>query len=429
MQSVCVERKVTCWSAAPAASNYCDDVIIISRYDDHTSTAIYVRFPLHPSDGLQKSIAEVASTPPTSTASDVATSNVAASASALAWTTTPWTIPSNKALAINSALPYSLVLVSWPHNDEVAGTGGAAGDPGARVDDGARLTREVLLVASDLVDEVSSVMGCTVEKVVPANAVDILESRYTPPWSNVSNADATTATPTDAIKQPILEADYVTADSGTGVVHTAPAHGLEDFRTCEIGKVPIGDVLVTDEGTFTDGVGDGYAGLEVLGEGNDAVVAQLETQGSIAHQHEYKHRYPFDWRTKKPVMLRATKQWFADLSDVAPHAQAALDDVEMIPASGRNRLHSMLESRTDWCISRQRAWGVPIPVLYDVETNEPLLTEASFNHIIALVEKHSTDCWWQLETEELLAPEYRGACGTVSFWILPCFGYRRRLPS
>ena len=115
---------------------------------------------------------------------------------------------------------------------------------------------------------------------------------------------------------------------------------------------------MTDDGTFTDGVGEAFAGLEVLGEGNDAVVAQLESQGSIAHQHEYTHRYPFDWRTKKPVMLRATQQWFADLSDVAPHAQAVLDDVHMIPASGRNRLHSMLESRTDWCISRQRAWGV-----------------------------------------------------------------------
>ena len=167
------------------------------EYDDHTSTAVYVRFPLHPSKGLQNSIAEVA----TSSAG----ANAAANAiSALAWTTTPWTIPSNKALAINPMVSYSLAHVSWPESDSGSGKG-----------------KETFLVATDLVAEVSSIMGCTVEHVVAVSSDDILASSYTAPWCS-SDSDGCGSAGGSGAEQPILPADYVTADSGTGVVHTAP---------------------------------------------------------------------------------------------------------------------------------------------------------------------------------------------------------------
>jgi isoleucyl-tRNA synthetase len=149
-----------------------------------------------------------------------------------------------------------------------------------------------------------------------------------------------------------------------------------------------------------------------MGDGNVKVLERLVESRSLFLQYEHAHRYPCDWRTKKPIILRAAKQWFVDLSSTADETKAALGHVQMIPAVSRARLEGMLDGRKEWCISRQRVWGVPLPIFYDVDTEEPLVEAATIDHVIGLVAEHGTDCWWSLPVEELLPPQYRfDACG------------------
>ena len=336
------------------------------RYHDHVSTAIYLKFALHPVPAIAAIRARFSD------------GGGDGAISALVWTTTPWTIPSNRALAINPDLDYCLAELTFPGFSRP----------------------EVCVVAAGTLDDVVATTGCVVGTVEPVTSDAVLSSTYEPAWRL---SDGTTPP-----RQPIISADYVTDDSGTGVVHTAPQHGLEDFQSCERHGVPMNGVLVNADGRFVDGVGHGCDGLPVLDDGNAAAIAWLESDGAIVHTAPYEHRYPYDWRTRKPVILRATAQWFADLSGVTDVATAKLEDVHMVPTSGRNRLAAMLQSRTDWCISRQRSWGVPIPVFYDAATGEHLLTDESFAHVLGLVREHGSDCWFALETDALLPPSVRG---------------------
>eukprot|EP00040_Diaphanoeca_grandis_P028312 m.163756 g.163756 ORF g.163756 m.163756 type:complete len:1026 (-) comp31304_c1_seq1:167-3244(-) len=329
------------------------------EYHDHTSKAVYVNFKLLPADALQKVISSAGAT-------DVC---------ALAWTTTPWTLPSNQALAINERISYVLVEVVE-----------------------AEVASKWMLMAADTVDSVLTAIGATRGRVVDVDTSHILESHYEALFDVRGEQNGS---------RRFIEASYITSTSGTGIVHSAPAHGIEDFVACEKQGISIEEVLVNDYGKFSAAVGNGLVGLECLTKGNDAVIALLKEKKLLAAVADYEHRYPYDWRTRKPVMLRATDQWFLDLTTVAPKAQAALDQVWMLPESGKNRLQAMLNSRTDWCISRQRAWGVPIPVFYHEHTGEALMTDASIKHVIQLVEQHGVDCWWTLSVEELLAPQYR----------------------
>jgi len=223
---------------------------------------------------------------------------------------------------------------------------------------------------------------------------------------------------------PILPAAYVTSDSGTGLVHSAPGHGAEDYSLFrDRNVVPFSPV--DGDGKYTDSVHpESLRGLSVLKEGNETVVKLLRESGELLHQHMYTHKYPYDWRSKEPVIVRATEQWFASVENIKEDAIKAISGVKMIPRTGIffplpilllnyiavSRLTSFVQGRSQWCISRQRAWGVPIPALYNVDTGKALLTPESVEHIISIIHEKGTDEWFNPDsTENWVAPQYRNS--------------------
>jgi len=278
---------------------------------------------------------------------------------AAVWTTTPWTIPANKAIAVNTKTEYCVV--------ETENYG-------------------KLLVASERAGELGKAMNEEPKVVIDRiMGQDLVGSQYSHPLL-----------PEDAPLQPILPADFVKADSGTGLVHCAPGHGTDDYLLCQThGIQPFSPV--DNNGRFTEDAAPGYGieGLEVLSDGTNKILRILaESNALLALQPTFTHKYPYDWRTKRPIIVRATAQWFADVGVIKNVSVDSLENVEFVPPAGRSRLTSYVSSRSEWCISRQRAWGTPIPALYDVETNEPLLTEESVEHIIAILQTEGTDAWW-----------------------------------
>lgn len=207
---------------------------------------------------------------------------------------------------------------------------------------------------------------------------------------------------------PVLEGgDYITTESGTGLVHTAPGHGQEDYLTGLKNGLELLSP-VDDLGKFTIEAGEKYAGMSVLAEGNTAMVEALEEAGALLKAEDYGHKYPYDWRTKKPTIFRATDQWFASVEGFRDEALDAIESVRWVPEVGKNRIRSFVVGRGDWCISRQRSWGVPIPVFYDRETgNEVLLDDHTLDHIKAIFAEHGSDAWWTMDEKDLLPEEYR----------------------
>jgi isoleucyl-tRNA synthetase len=241
--------------------------------------------------------------------------------------------------------------------------------------------------------ETATTVHASVHVLAELSGQDLVGSRYQHPLTGETSL-------------PFIAADYVTSDSGSGLVHTAPGHGMDDFKAC----FPLGIEAfcpVDGNGDFTAEAGPELEGLSVQTEGTVKVLEMLVTRGSLIQEHVYVHKYPYDWRTKKPVILRATSQWFANVGSIKEDALKAIEHVRIVPEGARRRLEGFVLSRSEWCISRQRSWGVPIPVMYNVETDEPLLTKESVQHVIDLVKENGADVWWSLSTEELLAPQYR----------------------
>jgi isoleucyl-tRNA synthetase len=298
------------------------------------------------------------------------------------WTTTPWTIPGNLAVAVNADLEYAVVGMGDRH----------------------------LIVAADMVEGLAAKFETELEVKTKFKGAILEHCQYQHPLY-------------DRLSPVVIGGDYITTESGTGLVHTAPGHGQEDYLVGQRYGLPI-LAPVDGDGNFTAEAGTKFQGANVLGDGNELVIQALKDAGALIKEEPYAHKYPYDWRTKKPTIFRATEQWFASVAGFRDAALQAIAEVTWIPAAGENRITPMVAERSDWCISRQRNWGVPIPVFYDRETNEPLLTSETIDRVREIFSREGSDAWYAKSVEELLPPEYvnngrtyRKGMDTMDVWF------------
>ena len=332
------------------------------EYQDKESPAIFVKFPLTPESSSKLGIGN---------------------ASIAIWTTTPWTLPANLGVAVHPEFTYEV--------SQFEGTG----------------RKEILIIVKELVAELEAKSGMrrtSVLKTVKGRELELLEARH--PFLDRTSK--------------IILGQFVTTDTGTGAVHIAPGHGADDYVVGQ--QYGLGVLSpVDDDGNFTAEVGlPELVGKHVF-KSNEPIVELLEEKGVLLAREVYRHSYPHCWRSKTPIIFRAVEQFFISLENLRGKALDAIDRVEWLPAWGRNRIYGTVEARPDWCISRQRTWGVPLPVFFDAD-NKAILSADVARKVADMVETQGTNLWFELSDEELaeklgLPAGVKKCRDTLDVWI------------
>jgi isoleucyl-tRNA synthetase len=351
------------------------------EYADRTDPSVHVAFRFHDKEKLAQAFGVPA----------------VDDGAIVIWTTTPWTLPANQALNVHPDIDYALVQLDAP-----------------------RSTGSMLLLAKDLVENCLALWGVSGKVVATAkgDALEKLEFRH--PLYEVDSGYRRLS--------PVYLGDYVTLDSGTGVVHSAPAYGIEDFLSCKAHGLPDDQIIgpVMGDGHYVKSL-PLFGGL-MIWKANPVIVTALEEAGSLLHTEKYPHSYMHCWRHKTPIIYRATSQWFAGM-DRQPKSgptlrEAALegiDNTDFYPAWGRARLHAMIANRPDWTLSRQRQWGVPMAFFVHKETGElhPRTVEL-MEQVAQRVEQQGIEAWQSLDPAELLGDEaqwYEKNHDTLDVWF------------
>ncbi|OSD08764.1 isoleucyl-tRNA synthetase [Trametes coccinea BRFM310] len=333
----------------------------------------------------------------------------------LVWTTTPWTLTANMAIAVNPEMRYKIVSVKE--------------DSGSSPEGNAH--ESVVIYVADREDSLKEIQGLFPTPAVLLGELDgsaLVGATYRPIFAPLHRSSSSLPS------LPIIPSSHVTRDSGTGLVHCAPAHGAEDYAVMQsLGLIKTNSSSASESaastpsaatdlvchvnglGQFTEDVADvvgkeaagRLVAKDVLDQGGREIVGLLTEIGALRKVQRFKHRYPYDWKTDKPVIVLATSQWFANLDNIKEDAIAALQDVSFVPSISRNRLESFIRSRSEWCISRQRVWGVPIPALYHLPSNTAVLDSDSLTHIMSVLREHGPRYWWDGPASAFVPPSRR----------------------
>ncbi len=322
------------------------------EYMDHKSDTIYAAFKIKKSENEKLLNSDI-----------------------IIWTTTPWTIPANRALAYNKNLKYTLI----------------------KIQDNSDFKDKKIIVAEALLK--SLLEECNIEKftkILNFSGEDFRGTICSHPFSKIGfDYDI-----------PMLEANFVTTEQGSGIVHCAPSHGPDDFNLCLKNNIKA-EETVDDDGKYTKHVPK-FEGIHIF-KANKIIIEKLKEQKNLLFNSELIHSYPHSWRSKAPLVHRATPQWFISMEShgLRKKALKSIDETSFYPSKGKERLRSMIELRPDWCVSRQRVWGVPIPVFLSKKDNKVLVDEEITENIASIFEKEGADCWFEDDAQRFLGKKYK----------------------
>ena len=321
------------------------------EYKDHTSNTIYAAFKIKKTD-----------------------KDFLKDANIVIWTTTPWTIPANKALAFNSSLEYSLIEIEGLDN----------------------FKEKKIVIAKELIKSVTESCGLEKFKVVKNfKGSELNKTICSHPFLKLGyDYDV-----------PMFDARFVTLEQGTGIVHCAPSHGVDDFNLCLKNNIE-SKYTVDDSGYYTKEIP--YFEKTHVFKADPIVIDNLREQKKLLKNDKLQHSYPHSWRSKAPLIYRATPQWFIsmEINSLRNKALKAINETNFYPVKGKERLLSMIEGRPDWCVSRQRVWGVPLPIFINKKTKEPLRDKKVIDRIADIYEKEGSDCWFTEKSKRFLGDDY-----------------------